>query len=311
MPSLPIDVFIPVILMYRVVQLPGLIETAAGSLVGRFSTACMVFQDNRTYGPAGYEAIECAKMFTIAMDAHKTGQTVPDKKNLFDKLPPTPFYLQRTREETTSNKKAIENSIVLGHIYEKVEEFIVQVRAEFSQRFAFSLDIDMRVDDYEGEYLAEWTVHFEKSFERKRKIMQDQEAASLAAISSSCNANKRVGNSIKYSEKSKENFGKICEDYRELFETSVRKYFDKKYSTLSGVDNYAEIKDLCMLSARCHIASVIYTATYTRAIAMNKSVAFCWDVCGPELHAIKLRKMLLKNGQSAHDVLLNTERIYM
>lgn len=284
--------------------------------VGTFNNTCLLYQDNRGHGPASRGAIECAKMFSVAMDAHKSGASIPDRHNLIENAPKIPYYLDK-RGEKVKSKEALVESLVLGHIYSKVEEYITKIIQEENENVEFVLDIDMRLDNYE-DCLALWAGHVAECARRKREIMFGNGVADtlyLRNIGSGPNGKTFASSHERhlYKLRERELFDALIDEYRNHFEDSVTLHYSNNYSGILGINN--EVKMVFMMLSRQYIASVVYTATYNHARNGNdefkRSVSFCWDICGPELHAIKFKAMLRKNKQNSIDVILNTERNFM
>ena len=294
-----------------------MVQSSKTQSVGVFNNACLIYQDNRNYGPSSYEAIECAKMFTVAMDAHKSGAIVPDRQNLLNRAPIKPFYFFK-QGEAKKLKDQIVESLVLGHIYWKVEEFIVKVIADANENLEFVLDTDMRVDNYEGDCLTLWAGHVTECARRKREIMFGNGVADtlyLRNIGSGPNGKTFATSYDRYLNtlRERELFDALIDEYRNHFEDCVTAHYCNNYSGILGINN--EIKKIFMLLSRQFVSSIVYTATYNHARNGNdeykRSVSFCWDICGPELHAMKFKAMLSKNNQSSIDVILNSERNFM
>ena len=250
------------------------------------------------------------------MDSHKSGASIPDRQNLLNRAPEKPFYLYK-RGEVKKSKDGLEKSLVLGHIYWKVEEYIVKIIDEENENVEFVLDTDMRLDNYE-DGLALWAGHVVEFARRKREIMFGKGVADtlyLKNIGSGPNGKTYASNYDRYLDKLRirELFDGLLDEYRNHFEGCVTLHYSNNYSGILGINN--EVKMIFMMLSRQFISSIVYTATYNHARNGNdefkRSVAFCWDICGPELHAMKFKAMLLKNKQNSIDVILNTERNFM
>ena len=278
-----------------------------------YNNICEVYQDNFKYGPYSYEALKCAEFFSIAMDSHKTGIFVKDSTNVLKSAPPVPFYLDKSNKYPHFNRELCNESFVLGHVYAKVEEYIIQVKEASARKFPVKLDPDIRVDDFDdGGYLAEWTRHFARYKDQMMRVVVAKKS-STASSNMSTNTDKE-----RHEEEARAAFEAIESENKKLFEESVANMATNMQRGMrfdccvEYIANNA--KDFIVLQCRRHIAVVIYVATYmkesNKGEDLKVSLSFCWQICAPELHAVKLERMLLKNSQSRTDFILDTQKCF-
>lgn len=286
-----------------VMNLSGLLKTSRSGDIGIFNNACLVYQDSYMYGPYSTEALRCGEMFSIAMDSHKTGILVTDSEGLNNKVPKTPFYLEKGDNRKFGDREALlcKTSHILGHIYALVEEYKKKVILEYTERFDVELDPDLQLDDpslQQGDdraLLAEWQIYL---IEYKRKRQNVMEIVDAGA--------------------SKDAYQRICDHYKDLFQRSVESMKLKLLPTLQLNCSIASINDSlrehAIFLCRRHVALIIYMATYWKEREKSKTwkpnFSFCWEICAPELHAIKFQKMLKKNNQSVTDLILSTQKSF-
>ena len=279
-----------------------------------YNNICEVYQDSVKYGPYSYEALKCAEFFSIAMDSHKTGIFVKDLTSVLKSAPPVPFYLDKSNKYPHFDRDLCSRSFILGHVYAKVEEYIKQVKEASARKFPVKLDPDIRVTDFDdGGYLVEWTQHFARYKEQMKQVAVAAKKSSTASSNTSTSADKE-----RYDDETRVAFEAIESEYKNHFEESVANMASKMQRGMrldccvEYIANNA--RDFIVLQCRRHIAVVIYVATYIKE--SNKgddgkaSLSFCWQICAPELHAIKLEKMLQKNSQAKTDFILDTQKCF-
>jgi hypothetical protein len=275
-----------------------------------YNNICEVYQDSVKYGPYSYEALKCAEFFSIAMDSHKTGIFVKDSTSVLKSAPPVPFYLDKSNKYPHFDRDICSRSLVLGHVYAKVEEYIVQVKEASARKFPVKLDPDIQVDDFnEGGYLVEWTQHFTRYKEQMMQVMVGKKLSTNGD---------REKEKERYDDETRAAFEVIESDYKKLYEESVNNMASKMLPNVSfncGI-KYMEnnMKEFVVLQCRRHIAVIIYVATYMfeagKGEDVKPSLSFCWQICAPELHAIKLESMLKKNSQDKTDFILDTQKCF-
>jgi hypothetical protein len=125
--------------------------------------------------------------------------------------------------------------------------------------------------------------------------------------------------------------------YRRIFEECVQKCRAKLYQRRSlplplphEPQDYLDeiVKEAIDRHAWCTVAAAVYEATYMHAnealdasMRCNASdrrdksrgppLTFCWDVCGKELHWIKWRSELKKQGGGLCDMIVPSEKPFL
>jgi hypothetical protein len=268
--------------------------------VGIYNNACLLFQDSLTYGPYSTEALRCGELFTIAMDSHKTGLLASDTEGLIERAPKTPFYLEKG-DNKRFDERVCMNSRILGHIYVLVEQYKIRPTQESEARVDFELDQDFLPDDPsledsdDSKVVCEWQQHLIDYKAKRLRLMANGEGGDKAA------------------------FQRIQDQYRNLFETCVEAMKKRILPTLQLHCKIPSIHDglhdHAVFLCRRHVALLIYMVTYHNEKIKDKSqklnFSFCWEICAPELHAIKLEKMLKKNNQDRNDIILATQRSFL
>ena len=265
-----------------------------------YNNACLIYQDSHLYGPYSAEALRCCEMFTIAMDSHKTGLLATDTEGLIERLPKTPFYLEKG-DSKRFEEGACRNSHILGHVYALVEEYKIRMTHESVNRFDFELDPDLQPDDPSLQHgddsavCAEWQKHISEYKARRLRLMSNGDSVDNKAA-----------------------FQKIQTHYCRLFEESVDAMKAKLLPTLqlhcSIPSIYESLREHATFLCRRHVALLIYMVTYLNEKSKDKAArvnfSFCWDICPTELHSVKLEKMLKKNNQDRNDIILATQRSF-
>lgn len=295
----------------------GLWNTANECTVGMYNNICEVYQDSVKYGPYSYEALKCAEFFAIAMDSHKTGIFVKDSTSVLKSAPPVPFYLDKSNKYAHFDREICSRSHVLGHVHAKVEEYITQVKEASARKFPVKLDPDIHVADFDdGGYLVEWTQHYARY---KEQMMHVLVAKKSSTASSSISTDRdRDRDKERYDEEARVAFEAIESEYKQLFEESVANMANKMLRRMCfdcGVEYIVNnSKEFIVLQCRRHVAVVLYVASYMVEARKKEDVkgtfSFCWQICAPELHAIKFEKMLKKNSQLKTDFILDTQKYF-
>ena len=284
-----------------VMNLVGLLKTSRSGDIGIFNNACLVYQDSYMYGPYSTEALRCGEMFSIAMDSHKTGILVTDSEGLNNKVPKTPFYLEKGDSRKFGDREVLlcKTSHILGHIYALVEEHKKKVTLEYTERLDFELDPDLQLDDpslQQGDdraLSAEWQIYLLEYKRKRQQVIEFEDAGA-----------------------SKDAFKRIDDHYKNLFKRSVESMKLKLLPTIQLNCSIASINDSlrerAIFLCRRHVALIVYMVTYCneRCKTWKPNFSFCWEICAPELHAIKLQKMLEKNNQSVTDLILSTQKSF-